>query len=95
MGNWNACVALVSPGRARGCSIRRREASGELPTGHQDLGAFAQGISKAVSAEDYDAIAKYAASAKDAFGIVEANHRRVRLSNRPRVKDEMWLATEH
>jgi hypothetical protein len=36
------------------------------------LGAFAQGISKAVEAEDYDAITKYATSAKDAFSVVEA-----------------------
>src|SRR5579871_4775893 len=36
----------------------------------QDLGAFSSGIDKAVEAEDYDAVAKMANSAKDAFNIV-------------------------
>ena len=37
----------------------------------KDLGAFAQAVPKAVEAEDYDAITKFANSAKSAFGIIE------------------------
>ncbi len=38
----------------------------------KDLGAFAQGISKAVEAEDYDTVTKLANSAKDAFTVTES-----------------------
>lgn len=37
----------------------------------QDLGAFAQGIDKAVSDENYDSVATLAKSARDAFGVAE------------------------
>jgi hypothetical protein len=35
----------------------------------KDLGAFAAGIDKAIMTEDYDAAAKFAQSAKDAFDV--------------------------
>ena len=38
----------------------------------KDLGAFAQGIGKAVSDQDYDAVTKYAASAEAAFVVAGA-----------------------
>jgi hypothetical protein len=38
----------------------------------KDLGAFAQGIGKAISDQDYDAVSKYAASAEAAFVVAGA-----------------------
>ena len=69
---WNVCVVPALLG-AFGLVVFAAEKPPEnYQQAMKNLGAFAQGISKAASAEDYDATTKYANSAKDAFGIVEA-----------------------
>jgi cytochrome c556 len=69
MTNWKVRIVLVAVGVVVSAAEKPPE---NYQQAMKDLGSFAQGISKAVSAEDYDAVAKYSASAKEAFGIVEA-----------------------
>jgi hypothetical protein len=72
MKHWNVWVVPVLLGSLAFVLFAAEKPPQDYQQAMKDLGAFAQGISKAVQAEDYDAITKYATSAKDAFGIVES-----------------------
>jgi hypothetical protein len=68
---WTTRVALVFVA-VFGLQVRAAE---KPPADYQkamkDLGAFAQGIDKAVMADDFDAVEKYAAAVKADFEVVE------------------------
>jgi hypothetical protein len=71
MRHWSTRLALVFVA-VFGLQVRAADKpSADYQKAMKDLGAFAQSIDKAVMADDFDAVAKLAASAQADFEVVE------------------------
>ena len=71
MKRWSACVVPILMMALAVVVFAAEKPPEDYQRAMKNLGAFAQGAPKAVAAEDYAAITKFADSAKESFGVAE------------------------